>query len=644
MQLLQIPLFTSSIPIETAGFSALKSVTLGRLSRDAAGITLSHTLECDALAVSGGVTPALPLYAQAGGKLIYDEGSGALLPRAPLPDIEIVGAASESVPIGPRVSPVGASNRKWVDLLHDVTVADLELALQENYTAIEHIKRYTTVGMAADQGKTATVATLEVIGRLRGISPCELGHTTLRPPVMPVTLGAIAGRETRERFAPHRRLPMHDWHVGHGALMQEFGEWRRPVVYLKSGETREQAVQREALGVRTGAGLFDGSSLGKIEIHGPDALVFLDRFYINDLTMLKPYRARYGLMLHETGTLFDDGTVVMLAPDHFLLTTTSGNAGRVAQWLEEWHQCEWPHLRVAIVPVTECWATVSLAGPRARDLITRLTGDVDFSPDKFPHLSMREGNLSGMLARIYRVSFTGELTYEINVPTSQGSVLWEALMQAGGDALEPFGMDALMLLRLEKGFLHLGSDTDGTSIPDDVGWGKIAANKKGDYIGKRSLTLPEHVKPDRLQLVGLRPTPAGRGSDFFIYSTEKKQNPAAGGAWSGAPGTCGGAVRALGPMALGSVAASRPADTTAAKPFVIGSHLRLPESKNPTDGWITSAGTAVFSGEPIALAMLRAGRQHIGSEVTLYDAGRPVGRALVVNPPFYDASGDRMNA
>jgi sarcosine oxidase subunit alpha len=588
MQLLNVPLFSGSIPIDTKGFSALSSVRLGRLSRDGAYITSSHSVECDALAVSGGFNPALALYAQAGGRLIYDEASGALLPRAPVACVEISGSASESLPIGPRVSPVGSPHRKWVDLLHDVTVADLELALRENFSGIEHVKRYTTVGMAADQGKTSAATSLEIVGRLRGLAPAELGHTTLRPPVVPVTLGAIAGRETRERFAPHRTLPMHDWHVGYGALMQEFGQWRRPVVYLKAAETREQAMRREGRAVRTSMGLLDGSSLGKIEVQGPDALAFLDRFYINDLTTLKPYRARYGLMLRETGTLLDDGTVVMLAKDRFLLTTTSSNAGRVTQWLEEWHQCEWPELRVAILPVTECWATLQVAGPRARELMKRLPSDVDFSAERFPHLSMREGTLCGMLARIYRVSFTGELTYEINVPTQQGPVLWEALLEAGGDALEPFGLDALMLLRLEKGFLHLGSDTDGTSIPDDVGWGKVAANKKGDYIGKRSLRLPEHLRSDRLQLVGL----------------------------------------------LGEFS----------KPFVIGSHLRVQDSRAATDGWVTSAGTAVLTGEPIALAMVRSGRARIGETIVLYDAGMRIGNARIVSLPFFDPPGDRMNA
>jgi sarcosine oxidase subunit alpha len=246
-------------------------------------------------------------------------------------------------------------------------------------------------------------------------------------------------------------------------------------------------------------------------------------------------------------------------------------------------------MRVAIVPVTEAWATVSLAGPKARAILAKLQTDVDLSAAAFPHLSMREGKLLGAPARIYRVSFTGELTYEINVPSGQGQVLWDELLNAGaGEGLEPLGMDALLLMRLEKGFLHVGSDTDGTTVPDDVGWGKVAANKKRDYIGKRSLTLPEHLKPDRLQLVGLS---AQRGSSF-----------------------------------------------------VIGSHLRVKGSGRATDGWITSAGVTVLTNEPIALAMLRGGRGRSGAEVDVYDAGVLTGRARVVNPPFFDAAGDRMNA
>ena len=594
---LSVEVFAGHIPIDTGGAAGLRKVTLGELSADGATICVKHAIDCDSLAVSGGFSPTLHLFAQAGGKLSYDETSGSLLPATSgalwpatrHPSIDIVGAAAQRTPIGPRVSPVGKPSRKWVDLLHDVTVSDIELALRENYTSVEHVKRYTTLGMAADQGKTSAAVSVQLIADLRHVAPAQLGHTTVRPPFVPVTLGAIAGRDIGERFAPHRLLPLHDWHVANGALMHDFGEWRRPVAYLRSEESREQAMNREIASVRNAAGLFDASPLGKIEIRGPDALTFLDRFYINDLTTLKPWRARYGLMLRESGVIFDDGTVVRMDEDRFLITTTSGNASRVTQWLEEWRQCEWPNLRVAIVPVTEQWATVSLTGPRARDILSTLETDIDLSAAAFPHLSMREGTLLGITARIYRVSFTGELTYEINVPTRCAQTLWDALLRAGNAfGVQPLGLDALLLMRLEKGFLHVGTDTDGTTVPDDVGWGRVAANKRQDYVGKRSLLLPENVRPDRLQLVGL--------------TTE-----------SGAP-------------------------------LITGSHLRSANSTRATEGWITSAGVATSTGKPIALALLRGGRLLIGQDVDVYDAGVVQGRARVADPPFYDRDGARMNA
>jgi sarcosine oxidase subunit alpha len=626
---LGVDAFPRSIPIDTAGFSALRKVSVGRLSRDVRSIEEYQTFKCDALAVSGGFSPALHLFAQAGGKLTYDENSGALRPVAPHPCIEIVGAAAQATPIGPRVSPVGKTHRQWVDLLHDVTVADLELALRENYTSVEHVKRYTTVGMAADQGKTSTPVTLDVLSRLRGVPASLLGHTTQRPPVTPVTLGAIAGREVGERFAPIRRLPMHDWHVRHGALMQDFAGWQRAVTYLRSGESREEAASREALAVRTAAGLFDGSSVGKIEINGPDALEFLDRFYINNLKTLPLGRLRYGLMLRETGVIFDDGTVVALAPDHLVITTTSGNAHRVHQWLEEWHQCEWPHLQVAITPVTEQWATLSLAGPKARTILAKLDTDILLSGEAFPHLTMRRGSLLGLPARIYRVSFTGELTYEINVPADSGQRLWETLLDVGApEGLLPFGMDALMSLRLEKGFLHVGSDTDGTTVPDDVGWGRIASHKTVDYIGRRSLSLPEHVRLDRLQLVGLRSISSEEGR------TARSSKSRASGE---------GTVPAIGldELYAPSLSVSSPA---VAKPLTVGGHLRLDRSANATDGWITSAGATVFGRVPVGLALLRGGRHYVGHEVTVFDGGVPLGRAQIINPPFYNPGGERMNA
>jgi sarcosine oxidase subunit alpha len=596
LRALAIPLRLGSIPVDTHGFSALSGVSVGRLSRNAQRVESVQRFTCDALAISGGWNPALQLYSQAGGRLVYCEHSNVLEPVIEHPTMILAGAASGDSTattsllspirsVGSRVSPVGPTHRQWVDLRHDVTVADLDLALRENYSSIEHVKRYTTVGMAADQGKTSNLAALEIIARRRGLKPSELGHTTLRPPVVPVTLGAIAGRAVGELFAPSRQLPMHDWHAAHGAILENYGEWRRPAVYLCAGESRHEGIRREACTVRNGAGLFDGSALGKIEVHGPDALAFLDHFYINDLTTLKPGRVRYGLMLRESGVIFDDGTVARLAPDRFLLTTTSANAGLVSAWLEEWHQCEWPQLRVTILQVTEQWACLSLAGPCARDILSKLETNIDFSGAAFPHLGLKEGRLLGHPTRIYRVSFTGELTYEINVPADEGPRVWEALIEVGQPGLQSFGLEALLLMRLEKGFLHLGTDTDGTTVPDDVGWGNVAANKSADFIGKRSLSLPDHVRPDRLQLVGL------------VGDTD----------------------------------------------IIVGSHLRLSGSAEITDGWVTSAGRAVLSGEPIALALLRSGRQHVDAHVSVHDVGH-VTRARVVNPPFYDPAGDRMNA
>jgi sarcosine oxidase subunit alpha len=594
MRLQSIPLLAGSIPVDTHGFGALASVSVGRLTRDCRNIDTVQRYACDALALSGGWSPAVNLYSQAGGKLAYREHSGAFEPVGEHAAATLAGPAVDDpnttvggcLSIGLRVSPAGNTRRQWVDLRHDVTVADLELALRENYASIEHVKRYTTVGMSVDQGKTSNVVALEIIAHLRGVKASELGHTTMRPPFTPVTLGAIAGQSVGEHFAPSRLTPLRDWHAANGAVFEDFGEWKRPAIYLRGGESRVEASIREARVVRSAAGLFDGSPLGKIEVQGPDALQCLDRFYVNNLATLKPGRLRYGLMLRESGVIFDDGTVVMLAPDHLIVTTTSGNAGRVASWLEEWHQCEWPHLRVSFTSVTDQWATVSLVGPRARDILSTLDTDIDLSSAAFPHLGVREGRILGQPARVYRVSFTGELTYEINVPAGAGQHIWDAILEVGHPfGLQPFGVDALLLLRLEKGFLHVGTDTDGTTVPDDVGWGQIAARKGADFIGKRSLLLPENVRPDRFQLVGLV------GDDDII----------------------------------------------------VGSHLRMPGSCEATDGWVTSAGRAVLTGEPIALALLRAGRQHIARRVSVHDAGTMT-RAKVVNTPFIDPAGARMNA
>jgi len=586
---LDIPLLAASMPIDTHGFGALHSVSVGTF--DAAGgvVGIRH-LKCDSLLVSGGFSPTLHLFAQAGGKLRYDARTRAYRAVENIPGMEILGSeeCGPSGELGMRVSPVGNAARKWLDLRHDVAVSDIELAIRENYTAVEHIKRYTTLGMSVDQGKVGQAPASEVLAAARGISVPDLGHSTFRPPFMPVTLGTMVGRNVGQFFSPTRETPLHQLQAEAGALFEDFGEWKRAAVFPRHRETRDQATQREIHLVRNGVGLFDASPLGKIELAGPDALDFIDRFYINNLLTLKTGRARYAIMLQESGVVFDDGTVTILDEDRVLITTTSSGAGRIAAWLEEWRQCEWPDARVAIFPVTDAWATVSISGQSARAVLERLKPDCDLSNGAFPHLGMRVAKCVGNEARIYRVSFSGELTYEINVPSTEGPRLWSALLEEGRDfGIAPYGVDALLHLRMEKGFIHIGADTDGTTVPDDIGFGAPALHKARHYIGKRSLALPENVRPDRLQLVGL----SGLGDS----------------------------------------------------PLPVGGHVRLPASREPTDGWITSGGLLSNNGRPIALAMLRRGRERLEKAVSVYDAGNVVAMATVVKPIFYDPAGARMN-
>lgn len=590
---LGIPVQVNAMPIDTKGFGALKGVELGALTSGGGTVAPERRyIPCDTLLVSGGWSPTLHLFAQAGGKLSYSADSRTFAPTNALPSMEIVGAAGAPHAfgsMGERVSPVGNKSRQWVDLRHDVTVADIELSVRENFTAVEHIKRYTTLGMSVDQGKLGQAPAVEVIARARGMEPPALGHTTFRPPFFPVTLGTLVGRNVGPLYAPFRRSPLYDVQARAGALHEDYGEWQRAAAFPRAGESRAQAISREVNLVRTGVGIYDASPLGKIELIGPDALEFADRFYINNLKTLKAGRARYGIMLRETGIIFDDGTVVMLDDDRVLITTTSSGAGRVAAWLEEWHQCEWRGIQVVVSPVTDQWATVALTGAYARKVLERLKPGCDVSNDAFPHLGFRVTNLLGSEVRIYRVSFSGELTYEINIPAHKAKELWSTLLEEGQSfGIEPYGIEALLHLRVEKGFLHIGSDTDGTTVPDDVGFGKPAASKATHYVGKRSLTLPEHVRPDRLQLIGV----AGEGS----------------------------------------------------APLPVGSHLRLSDSSEPTDGWITSAGLLSTDGKPVGMAMLRAGRAQMNKTVSVYDGGRVVSTARVVTPMFFDPTGVRMNA
>ena len=369
-----------------------------------------------------------------------------------------------------------------MDYQHDVTVADLELAVREGYDSAELAKRYTTLGMAPDQGKVSNVPGHAILAdaALRPLD--QTATTTIRPPYTPITLGAIVGAEAGALFHPVRETPMHAWHGGHGADFEPVGSWRRPYCYLRGGEGRQSAVEREIRAVRSGVGMIDASTLGKILVKGPDAAQFLDRIYTGMMSTVPVGRCRYGLMCTDAGFLFDDGVVVRLGEDLFLCHTTSGGAERVHAWLEEWLQTEWFDLRVFIFNITEQWAQVAVSGPQSRTLLERIGTDIDFDEDSLPLLGMSDGRIGEAAVRVFRVSFSGELAYEIAVPACFGASLWQALLDAGKDlGLAAYGTEALHVMRAEKGYIMIGDETDGTVTPLDLGLGWAVSKRRGTF-------------------------------------------------------------------------------------------------------------------------------------------------------------------
>ncbi len=503
---------------------------------------------CDLVCTSGGWSPTIHLQSQSRARPRYDPERGIFLPGEPVQAERSAGAcngtfglracleegaraglaAAEAAGFGARMPELphfedpeeAPARRLWqvpsgrpvqrekafVDLQNDVTAADLALALREGYRSIEHVKRYTTTGMGTDQGKTSNVNALGIVAGITGQDVAELGVTTFRPPYAPVSFGAIVGRNAGPLFDPVRRTPMHEWHAAHGAVFEPVGQWLRPWYYRRNGEDMAAAVAREVKSARTSIGILDASTLGKIDLQGPDVPEFLNRIYTNAWGRLAVGRCRYGLMLGEDGMVFDDGVTARLGEQHWLMSTTTGGAARVLAWLEEWLQTEWPELRVFCTSVTEQWATVGLSGPRVRELVAELVPDLDLDPEQFPHLSVRAAEVLGMPARVFRISFTGEQGYEIQIPASYGLALWRACIDAGRKyGITPYGTEAMHVLRAEKGYIIAGQETDGTVTPDDLGMAWIIGRQKPDFIGKRSLARADLQRDGRKQLVGLLP-------------------------------------------------------------------------------------------------------------------------------------------
>lgn len=624
------PVLTGHAPVRVLGSRAVQGLQVRPLAEDGRAWRSGplSRLECDLVCVSGGWTPTVHLFSQAGGRLRYASDSVALVPDAGPAAVQCAGAIAGRFSIheclrdgfaagraaaqrvdavadcgreplaagaSTQVSPFWGSPRArgakaWIDYQNDVTRADLELAVRENLRSVEHVKRYTTTGMAVDQGKTSNMNALGVLADLNGVEIGQLGTTTFRPPYDPVTLGALAGRRIGAFYHPLRRTPIDEWHVANGGVSEDFGGWRRPAWYARSGTSREASIRNEKRAARNAVSLFDGSPLGKIEVRGPDAAVFLNRLYYNNIRTLGVGRVRYGVMLNEHGTIIDDGVCLRLAEDHFLVSTTSSGASRIFATFEDLLQCEWPDLRVLVTNVTSAWGNVAVAGPRARALMQRLGVDIDLSSGAFPHFTVRSGLMQGIPARVARVGFTGELSFEVNVPAGCTLALWETLLKLGSDlGVAPIGLDALQELRTEKGFLHVGTDTDGCTLPADVGMGNMLANKHEDFIGRRSLTRTDALREDRLQFVG--------------------------------------------------IAAEDPKVV-----LPVGAHVVAHrKSRSASQGYVTSSCGSEALGRGVALGLVRAGRQRLNEVIHLYASGRGW-PARIVSPAWYDPNGERLRA
>lgn len=406
----------------------------------------------------------------------------------------------------PHKKPVSRAPKQFVDFQNDVTAAGIELATREGFESIEHVKRYTALGFGTDQGKLGNINGMAITAKSLGKTIEETGTTIFRPSYTPSTFGAIAGRDADTLFDPMRYTAMHQWHVKNGALFEDVGQWKRPWYYPKPGETMQQSLDRECLATRNSVGILDASTLGKIDIQGKDAREFLNRVYTNAWSKLAVGKCRYGLMLKEDGMIMDDGVTSCLSDNHFILTTTTGGAANVLEWLELWHQTEWPELEVYMTSVTDHWSTMTISGPNARKVLAKVCNDIDLDKDAFKFMDWREGTVSGVKARVFRISFTGELSYEINVPANDGLFVWEAVMEAGKEfGITPYGTETMHILRAEKGFIIVGQDTDGSVTPFDMdmGW-CVGMNKEFSFIGKRSFTRPDTQKAERKQFVGLK--------------------------------------------------------------------------------------------------------------------------------------------
>jgi sarcosine oxidase, subunit alpha len=639
-----LPVQARTTIVGTSGRLRVGSVQLARLDAhgDVDTAADTQTMPCDLVLMSGGYTPTVHLFSQSRGKLVWDERTQAFLPGEPaervrsagacrgvfslaavLADGSATGAAAaadaqrgseahlaatrdalsrgaNSLPPDPSLGAFagalpqpggGTGSMAFVDWQNDVTTKDLALATREGFRSVEHIKRYTTTGMATDQGKTSNLNALGFVSRNLNKAIPEVGLTTFRMPYTPVSFASFAGFARGSLFDPIRRTPTHDWATRNGAVFEDVGLWKRAHYFPRQGEDMHAAVARECVAARKSCGLFDASTLGKIEVVGKDAVTFMNRLYVNNWSSLAVSRCRYGILCRDDGFVYDDGVVARTAEDRFHVTTTTGGAARVLGLMEDYLQTEWPDLKVWLTSTTEQWAVVAVQGPNSRRVLQDLVEGVDISATAMPHMSVARGRICGAPMLLFRVSFTGELGFEVNVPADYGLAVWEAIYAAGKKYdITPYGTEAMHVLRAEKGYIIVGQETDGTVTPDDAGLSWAIGKTKPDFVGKRSLQRPAMGAPDRKQLVGLVTT------DPNVVLDEGSQ-------------------------VMQSAGQQPPA-----RPI----------------GHVTSSYHSAVLGRSIALALVAGGRARMGETVYVQTARGDI-PVKVASPVFYDAEGARLN-
>ena len=631
-----IEVMNSCAVVDTSGGKRLQSVQVMSLSSDGQSVSgQRRTLSCDLLAVSGGWSPVVHLSSQSGAKAVWNEEAAMFIPGEPVQQQASVGSANGTLEL--KLSLIEAANagnaaakacgfdsnmkapqsdavisdpimplwlvpsdkekgrepKAFIDLQNDVGSADIELAAREGFHSVEHVKRYTAMGFGTDQGKTGNINGMGILAKTLNQTIAETGTTTYRPNYTPVTFGSMAGQNLGSRlFDPARKTAMHGWHEENGAEFEDVGQWKRPWYYPKAGETIHDAVNRECLATRNSVGILDASTLGKIEIKGKDSAQFLEMMYTNNWMKLPVGMARYGFMLGEDGMVMDDGVTIRLAEDHFYMHTTSGGAAGVLSSMERWLQTEWPEMEVFLTSVTDHWATAAVVGPNSRKVVSAICEGIDFSAEAFPFMASRVGKIGELECRVNRISFSGELAYEVNLPANYGRFMWEKLMEAGAKYdITPYGTETMHVLRAEKGYVIVGQDTDGSITVDDLGMSWAVSKTKVDFLGKRSLTRPDTARTDRKQLVGLL--------------TEE-------------------------PDSVLPEGAQLVNDPGAATPV-------------PMVGHVSSSYYSACCGHSIAMALVKDGRRRMGETVYAPLADGRVLKATITQPLFYDKEGAKSN-